>query len=468
MDRPNIVFVMADDMGWGDVGCYGAEKIPTPHIDRIAANGVRFMDAHSSAAVCTPSRYSVLTGRYCWRTRLQQWVLRGFGAPLIELNRLTVAQLLKQHGYATGAVGKWHLGLGWTARPGEPFSPDDPQETGFAVDYTAAITGGPTELGFDWWFGTSASLDMPPYCFIENDHTVGVPSAEKQWYGPQQVRGLMVEDWRDEQVDVTFARQAVGFIERNCRKRPNRPFFLYVPLSAPHRPCLPPDFMKGRSQAGPRGDMVCVVDWVVGQITSALEREGVLENTLLIVTSDNGARATCFDGNDYGHRANGPWRGQKADIWDGGHREPFVAQWPARIGTGRMCDDLICLADLMATCADMLGAELPVDAGPDSISFLSALLGKSQSPRQVLVHHSGGGMFSVRRRPWKAVFGLGSGGFSEPQSGTVQLGEPEGQLYNLEEDPAETDNLWNECPAVVAELRELLELHRRQGRSRAL
>jgi len=477
-EKPNIVFIMADDMGYGDLGCYGAEKIPTPHVDRLAAEGVRFTDAHSSSAVCTPSRYSVMTGRYCWRTRMIRGVLGGFGAPLIEPGRTTVASLLSANGYATAAVGKWHLGLDWRTGDGKPvrYAEDDParcgwRHDGFDVDYAAAITGGPTELGFDTFFGIAGSLDMPPYCFIADDHVAGTPDREKDPYRQQQRKGLMTPDWRDEEVDVTFAAKAVEFIEAHVRATPDRPFFLYLPTASPHRPCdIRPDFVRGASTAGDRGDMVVLFDWVVGQVTAALERLGVADNTLIIVTSDNGGRLTCCDGSDYGHKTNGDLRGQKADIWDGGHREPFVARWPGRIAAGATREELICLGDLLATCAAIVEAELPADAGEDSFSMLGTLLGQpSEAPaRPQVVHHSVDGMFSIRRGRWKLIDGLGSGGFPQPRRVEGGPGDPPRQQYDLGADPAEQHNAWAEQPDLVADLTALLAASLSAGRTRPM
>ncbi|MHC4253880.1 MAG: sulfatase-like hydrolase/transferase [Planctomycetota bacterium] len=295
--HPNIVFIMADDMGYGDVGCFGATKIPTPNMDRIAAEGVRFTDAHSSSAVCTPSRYSVLTGRYCWRSDLKRWVLGGFGAPLIERERPTVASFLRDHGYATFGVGKWHVGLGWTRKAGalDGMSEEEAREAagaGFDVDYAARIEGGPVDLGFDRYFGIAGSLDMPPYCFIEDDRVVGAPDREKEHYYNQQRKGMQVPGWKDEEVDVTFARKAVGFIEEHVAGAPDRPFLLYLPTASPHRPCdIRPDFVNGKSQAGDRGDMVVLFDWVVGQVLDALDRLSIADDTLVIARRPTSGRA---------------------------------------------------------------------------------------------------------------------------------------------------------------------------------
>ena len=472
-ERPNIIFIMADDLGYGDLGCYGAQKIQTPHIDRVAEQGMRFTDAHSSSAVCTPSRYSVLTGRYCWRSRLSSTVLGGFGAPLIEKERLTVASILKGHGYCTAAVGKWHLGFDWMRKDGRPLFSEDERSTeadtmkgeninGFQVDYSKPLGGGPKELGFDCFFGIAGSLDMPPYCFIENDCTVGIPEIEKHPYEAQQRQGLMTEGWKDDQVDVIFAQKAVDFIRRHVREEPETPFFLYLTPSAPHRPCLPPPFMRGRSDAGLRGDMVMLFDWVVGEVMKALRELNLSENTLVIVTSDNGARLTNFDGKDYRHRSNGDLRGGKGDIWDGGHREPFVAAWPGRIKPGSSCSKLIGLTDFTATCAAIVGANLEPKDAEDSCNLLPLLLHpeRKEEPHEAIIHHSFDGTFAARRGDWKLIDGAGSGGFSEPGRYVPAADEAPGQLYNIEDDLGETLNLWKTRTDVVEQLRELLQKYR--------
>ena len=462
-ENPNIIFIMADDMGYGDLGCYGATRIPTPNMDRVANEGMRFVDAHSSSAVCTPSRYSVLAGRYCWRSVRKRGVGGGFSLPLIDPARTTVASLLKGHGYATAAVGKWHLGLEWQAKEGQTIQPETWPDEG-KVDYSKPVIGGPTRLGFDYFFGIAGSLDMPPYCFIENDRTVGIPTEEKIPYNPQQRKGFMTQGWKDEEVDINFARKAVNFIEQQQKENSEQPFFLYLTPSAPHRPCMAPDFLKGSSQAGSRGDMVCVVDWVVGQITGTLDRLNISDNTLLIITSDNGARPCDVDGETYGHKSCGDLRGFKADIWDGGHREPFIVRWPNKIEPGSTSDETICLSDLMATCGDIVGTELSENAGEDSHSILPAFLDEPHEPiREGIVHHSLDGMFSIRQGPWKLILGRGSGGFSQPRRIDPEPGEPRGQLYNMEKDPAETNDLWSEQPQIVERLTALLDKYKQQG-----
>ena len=448
---PNIIFIMADDLGYGDLGCYGATKIPTPAIDRIAGQGMRFSDAHAASALCTPSRYAVLTGRYCWRSALQKGVLWGFSPPLIEADRPTAAALLREQGYATASIGKWHLGLGWTTTDG---SEPEPKGDGGNIDYVAPLGGGPNDLGFEYSFNIAGSLDMAPYCFIENGGVLEQPTVEKEPYNPQQRPGLMSPGWRDEAVDTTFAAQAVAWIEQQAAG--DRPFFLYLTPSAPHRPCVPPDFIKGASKAGRRGDMIALFDWLVGQIDEALQRHDLVENTLLIITSDNGAQLTDFYGNDWGHKPNGHLRGQKADSWDGGHREPLIVRWPGQVAAGSRSEQLVCLSDLMATCAAISGAEMPAGAAPDSVNLLPILQGQDLPLRQTLVHHSGSGVFSVRRGPWKLIAGLGSGGFSEPNFVAPAPGGAQGQLYNIAEDLGEQVNRWRERPDLVADLQQAL------------
>ena len=483
MDRPNIVFIMADDLGYGDLGCYGATKIPTPHIDRLANEGMRFTDAHASSAVCTPSRYSVLTGRHCWRTRRKRGVGGGFSLPLIDPARMTVASLLHAHGYATAAIGKWHVGLEWPLR--DEYVRQDQGRLDYAdphlfdseqvwhdpgcIDYEKPIAGGPTALGFDYFFGIAGSLDMAPYCFIENDRTVGIPCVEKEPYHPQQKKGLMTPGWKDEEVDVRFAEQAVAFIERCHAENPAQPFFLYLTPSAPHRPCVPPAFLEGSSQAGPRGDMVAVVDWVVSQVMETLERLGLANDTLLVLTSDNGAVLADVDGNTFDHRSCGDLRGRKADIWDGGHRVPFISRWPGHIRPGSTSEAVICLSDLLATCAGLVGEVLPANAGEDSASLLSHLFEQATAGPglRAIVHHSVFGMFALREARWKLIFGRGSGGSSEPRSIDPAPGEALGQLYDMVADVSETDNVWLAQPDLVDRMTALFDRYRRQGHGRA-
>lgn len=461
--HPNIVFIMADDMGYGDVGYYNQDsKIPTPNMDRLAKEGVRFTDAHSPSAVCTPTRYGVLTGRYCWRTLLKKGVFGGFNRPLIEDGRLTIASLLKQHGYGTACIGKWHLGMDWTSKDRtRPDGVDAYDQRN--IDFTKPITHGPKELGFDYFFGTSGcTTDDPPFCFIENDYTVGIPNMVSPVDPADEDRELlMVAGWRHEDADVTFVKKAIEFVENHVKKRPDDPFFVYLPLSVPHIPWLPPDFVKGQSRAGPRGDQVVLADWCLGQIVETLDRLKISDNTLVILTSDNGPREGVN-----GHKSAGDLRGLKGSIWEGGHRVPFIARWPGKTKAGTISDEVVCLTDLMGTCAAIVGTELPKDAGQDSYNILPALLGKKLDKpiREAIVHHSGAGVFAIRQGEWKLILESKGAGYHDgpPKPGSA------GQLYNLADDPYEKNDLWTKRPEIVKRLTKLLDKYKKQGHSRPL
>lgn len=452
--QPNVVIILADDLGIGDPGRYNAEsKIPTPHIDRLADEGMRFGDAHSPSSVCTPTRYGLLTGRYAWRTRLKRWVTNGWSPNLIDTTRLTLPKLLKDHDYVTGAVGKWHLGLGLA-------------ET---VDYTQRLRPGPIAIGFDYFYGIPASLDFDPYVFVENEGVVELPtdtieaSAMRRHGGGGFWRaGPIAPGFRHADVLPVTTEKAVAFIEEHATE----PFFLYVALPAPHTPWLPGKTFEGRSGAGPYGDFVAQVDHTVGTIAGALDRMDIADETLFVFTSDNGAHWLPSDIEAYKHYANADWRGQKADIWEGGHRVPFIVRWPGVVGPGTQSARLVSLTDVMATVAAMLGIALPQDAGEDSYNFLPALRGEDADGRAAMVHHSGDGMFAVREGQWKLILGRGSGGFTRPARHTPDHGEPIGQLYNLESDPGEQHNRYMTEPAIVARLTTHLKEVQVRGRSR--
>jgi arylsulfatase A-like enzyme len=490
-DSPNIVIILADDLGYGDPQCYNAaSKIPTPHLDAIAAKGVRFTDAHTPSAVCTPTRYGLLTGRYCWRTRLKSSVLDGFGPPLIEPKRVTIASLLKKKGYATACLGKWHLGMQWTGLDGATIGDRDPEVRGFrpgdAIDFTKAITGGPNAVGFDRYFGISASLDMPPYLWIENDRVVAqpdavMPSAREAFLST--TTGKMTSDFTLEGVLPRLKSEAVKWIG----EKKDTPFFLYLPLNAPHLPVVPNSEFTGKSQAGHYGDFVFEVDDFVGAVTAALVKNAIAENTLVLFTADNGSlfhwwkaknpadiagyriteRGNVVKG--FGHRGNAELRGTKADIWEGGHRVPFLMQWPATIPAASVSDEPVELTDLLATVAAIVGEDLPEDAGEDSYNILPAMLGEARKGpiREALVHHSLRGLFAIRQGDWKLVIGQGSGGFSQPRGMKRDPEQPDGQLYDLKNDPQETKNLYDQHPDRVAAMTALLEKYQNTGRSRA-
>ena len=451
--HPNIVFIMADDMGYGDTTCYNPDsKIPTPNMEKLAKQGIMFTDAHSPSAVCTPTRYGVLTGRYCWRSRLKRGVFGGYDRPLIEKERMTVASMLKKHGYSTACIGKWHLGMDWGRKEGADGRGQE------RVDVKKPLRNGPIDRGFDYFFGTTGCpTDDPPFLFVENDHVVGDTRITTVEHEGEEYHLLMTPGWRHEDVDITLKNKSVEFIEKNKDK----PFFLYLPLSVPHIHWLPPDSVKGKSQAGPRGDQVVLADVILGQIMDKVDELGISDNTLLIFTSDNGPREGVN-----GHKSSSKLRGQKGEIWEGGHRMPFIARWPGKIKPQTKSDETICLADLMATCAAVVGEKLGSKAGPDSYNILPALLGqKYEKPiREATIHHSGAGVFAIRQDEWKLIIGTKEGGY---HSGGPKRNAP-GQLYNLAEDPYEKNNLWDKRPEVVERLTRLLEKYKKQGHSRPL
>ena len=464
--NPNIVFILADDLGSGDLGCYNKDsKIPTPSMDRLAREGIRFTDMHSPSGVCTPTRYGLLTGRYAWRTPLKNGVLWGYSGSLIETNRLTLPKILQKRGYATAGIGKWHLG----------FQDCDPADRSAKVDYLKPLRPGPMTAGFDYFFGIPASLDMEPYLYVEDDHAVEQPTEQVEASSQQRQGGKgfwragpIAPGFKHDEVLPMITSKAVGYLERRAKDSPNKPFFLYLPLTAPHEPWQPTREFRGKSRAGDYGDFVAQVDWSIGQVLQTLDRLTFADDTLLIFTSDNGAHWTPADIDKFGHRANMHYRGQKSDIWEGGHRVPFIARWPGKIKPGTTSDQLGCLTDMTATFAALLGEKITDDVGEDSFNLLPALLAeKSVGPmRDAIVLHSGNGVFAIRQGSWKLIQGLGSGGFSQPVKVQPTSDGPKGQLYNLAEDIAETNNLYLAKPDLVERLTVVLEKYRREGRSR--
>jgi arylsulfatase A-like enzyme len=457
---PNIVFILADDLGYGDLSCLNpGSRITTPEMDRIAREGMTFSRAHSPSAVSSPTRYGILTGEYCFRTSLKTGVLTGLSPALVDPRKITSAEVLRTAGYESACIGKWHLGLDWsrndTTLPlatGDPWAPVTSN-----VDWDGSITGGPNDHGFDYSFIIPASLDIVPYCYIRNgkliapvkDTIAGCSSPRGAFWRSGDIQ----EGFELDQVLQTITGEAVKFISDRAGKR--NPFFLYLPLSAPHEPWLPASTFKNKSAAGTYGDFVTQVDSCVGEINRTLERMHLSENTIVIVTSDNGADWTAEDIAKWSHRSNWIFRGQKSDIWEGGHHIPFLVKWPARIKGGSKSDQLVCLTDLSATCSELTRySRTPAD-GPDSFSFLPALLGtKPVSPlRTSIIHHSVNGMFAITSGDWKFIDGKGSGGWS----GKGKPDDPPGQLYNLAADPGEAVNLYTDNPSKVAELKRILD-----------
>lgn len=463
--KPNIVYVLADDMGYGDLSCLNPQsKIHTTHLDRMAANGMAFTDAHASSAVCTPSRYSILTGRYNWRSRLKKHVLWGYSPPLIEPGRMTVASYLKQHGYHTAMIGKWHLGWDWSTSDGQPAALD-----GANVDFSGHVNNGPESNGFDEVYAISASLDMAPYVYVENGKVTAQPDriTRGEDTGYQWRKGPTASDFDHMDVLPNFTRRGVKYIED--RAATGEPFFLYFPLPAPHTPIIPTEEFRGKSGTNLYGDFCLMVDGVVGRLRDALERGGVAKNTIFIFTSDNGCspEANFPELAEYGHHPSYIFRGHKADIYEGGHRVPLLVEWPEGIQAGSISDETVCLGDLLATCSEIFGDTLPDDAGEDSVSNLPAWKGKTLdgSLREATVHHSIDGSFSIRKGKWKLEMCAGSGGWSDPRPGPDCEGLPPIQLYNLDTDIGERVNVYEQNPKIVEELKTLLTRYVENGRS---
>ena len=444
-DKPNILLILVDDMGYGDPGCYNpGSKIPTPHIDRLAHEGIRFTDAHAPGPLCHPSRYGLMTGCYPFRTDVSLWPKQ----PLIAKCQVTIASLLRGQGYNTAMVGKWHLGF---------------RENG----YNQPLPGGPLDCGFNSFFGLRASTDIPPYFYIRDDRAVTPPKdhiAENHSAGWSPIQGAF---WREggiapglELKDVLpkFTDEACSMIHAQAAKTPanRKPWMLYLAYPAPHTPWLPSEEFVGKSGAGMYGDFVMMVDAQIGRVLAALDETDATRETLVIFTSDNGPVWNPHDLAKYGHDTAGGLRGMKGDAWEAGHRMPFIVRWPGRVKAGTVTDQTICFTDLLATFAEIGGQPLPAGAGPDSFSILPVLedrQAKNQPIRGPIVMQAGNfSTLSIRSGDWKLIDHLGSGGFSKPAQIEAKPGGPKGQLYNLREDPSETNNLYLENPEIVTRL----------------
>ena len=453
--KPNVIVILADDVGWGDSGCYGTTKIKTPNLDALARDGMRFEDAHASAAVCTPTRYSLLTGQYSWRrdaVGLNKGVANGDSPLLIPVGSTTLPGVFKNAGYRTAAVGKWHLGFGNTA-----------------PDYNQDLTPGPLEIGFDEFFGFPATNDRIPTVFVRGHRVVGLDPADPIRYtynGPAAAKSGMSRFaagrnrigwmsggkaalWKDEDIADTFTGEAVAFIERNKDK----PFFLYFAPHDVHAPTIPHPRFLGTSGLSARADMMQELDWSVGELMKSLDQYGLANNTLVVFSSDNGAYTT----DEKGHKPNGPYRGVKSQLWEGGHRTPFIARWPGHIAPG-VSKELVCLVDLTATAAALVGAKLSADAAPDSFNLLPTLLGgKNPATRDHLILMSGKGDLAIRQGHWKYIPDLATadGWSSWKKKGADASVKP--GLYDLSADPGETKNLHREHPEISGRLAALLK-----------
>lgn len=471
-EKPNILYILADDMGYGDVSCLNPQgKLHTPNLDRLAGEGMAFTDAHASSAVCTPSRYSILTGRYNWRSARKSGVGGGYAEPLVEEGRLTVAELLRRQGYRTHCIGKWHLGLEFPPDLQELQSASLGRGDGTLATppaCTGPIRRGPVDCGFDSFFGISASLDMPPYAYIQNDRFTQLPT---QWserkrqagQGDWWRGGAAAPDFRHETVLETLTQRVL----ETMRQVSDRPYFIYFPLNAPHTPILPSKEYRGKSGLGPYGDYVLMCDGMVGKLLEQLDQSGQADNTMVVFASDNG----CSPEADYphllanGHNPSYVFRGMKSDIYEGGHRIPLLVRWPKGVRAGQVCSQMVCLTDFMATVAELLDIPLPDDAAEDSVSNLPLWRGGQQPVRETIVHHSIDGSFSIRSGPWKLELCPGSGGWSDPSYRSSTAGLPPVQLYRLDGDLRESCNLQEQCPEIVQQLRSMLLEQIQNGRS---
>ena len=478
-NRPNIVIILADDLGYGDVGVYNKDsKIPTPHLDRMAAEGTRFIDAHTPCGVCSPTRYGLLTGRYPWRTELKTQVLWPWDRPLIEKDRLTLPGLLKQHGYQTACFGKWHLGWDWATTDGSKINTQvrigdqqRPIRDQFAkkVLFEKPVGEGPVTRGFDYYFGVDLP-NLPPYTFIENDRIQQPPTEQK----PDKMfgwPGAMAPGWKLEKVLPEITRRAVAWVKEKAAK--DEPYFLYFPMTGPHTPIAPDDEYLGKSQAGRYGDFVHQCDWSAGQILNAIRASPAARDTIVIFTSDNGPENLTYPLlGEFNHMSQGSLRGAKRMLWEGGHRVPFLAWGPGRIAAGAVEKEVICLTDLMATVASLVGHTLPDAAAEDSYDIAPALFGRkrSQPIREATVHHSINNEYGLRQGDWVLIESPKSEhGAAEPAAwrtrfGIQEHGEP-AELFHLAEDLRETTNLHAQYPERVKTMRALLEQYKSAGRS---
>jgi len=457
--NPNIVFILADDLGYGDVSALNKEsKINTANLDRLAQQGVIFTDAHSSSAVCTPTRYGILTGRYNWRSTMKKGVLNGYSPALIAPERRTIATVLTDKGYQTACIGKWHLGWDW----------NNIEQGKDNVNYSKPIKNGPTTRGFDYFYGFSGSLDMDPYVYVENDRPTALPDRITQNKGMKMWRkGPTASDFDHEQTLPNLVNRAEKYIE--AKSKDTTPFFLYLALPAPHTPILPIKEFQGKSGLNPYGDFVLMVDAMVGRVMAALDKAGISNNTILVFTSDNGCSpsANFEELKAKGHNPSSIFRGHKADLFDGGHRIPCLVRWPAKVKPHTVAQT-ICLTDFFATLSEITGYQLRDNEGEDSYNILPLLLKirPQKAIREATVHHSIDGDFTIRKGDWKLLFSAGSGGWSPPKSTDKNIKLlPPYQLYNMKSDPGETKNLCDKYTAVVHELKTLMLKYINDGRS---
>ncbi len=469
--KPNIIFIFADDMGYGDVSALNAEgKIPTPHLDKMVANGLNFTDAHTSSSVSTPSRYGALTGRYNWRSPLKENVVSGFAPPLILPGRETMASMLKKAGYATACIGKWHLGWDWDFKEPVTDFEGTSVETTNMVNFDKPIKNGPIDIGFDYFYGHSCSLDIPPYVYVENDMPTSNPTEytqSKDRYGWWR-KGITGDDFDHRETLSHFTDKTIDYIESQASEE--SPFFVYLPYPAPHTPILPSEEWMGKSGLNPYADYVMMLDNEVGRLMAALEKLGMDENTIVVFSADNACSPAAKIGelHEKGHYPNYIYRGHKADLFEGGHRVPCIVQWKAGIEAGTESHQTMCITDLYATFADIVGVPICDTEAEDSYNFNPVFNDPTYDTpiRQTTIHHSFDGEFAIRMGDWKLLATASSGGWSAPRPGNLEALKdlPPMQLYNLKTDPSETTNLVNEHPEIAQKLLNTLRKEIVQGR----
>ncbi len=470
---PNIIYVLADDLGYGDIAAFNPDgKIKTPHLDQLTKDGIKFTDAHTSSAVCTPTRYSILTGRYNWRSPLKSGVLTGVSKALIPNNRTTVASLLQKNGYETAFIGKWHLGWDWALKQGDSVGGTGWNAEDFDnIDFSKPIKNGPKELGFTYSYGHSGSLDMAPYIYVENGMPTAMPNRVERdttkygWFR----EGPTSADFIHNDVTPNFFRKSFNYIQEKAKEK--KPFFLYLALPSPHTPILPIEEWQGKSGINPYADFMMQIDNHMGQLQKVIEDAGISKNTIIIFTSDNGCspQADLKILAEKGHDPSSIYRGYKADIFEGGHRVPFIVKWPNKIKPNSVSDQTICTTDLLATVADLTNTKLKDDEGEDSFSMLPLFTNANTERflRETTVHHSINGSFAIRKGKWKLIFSADSGGWSDPvPAQTHSFASPrEYQLYDLENDPSEKNNIYTNNLETAKELEKMMVDIIRNGRS---
>jgi len=472
--QPNIILILADDMGPGEPSHAGG-IIPTPTLDRMAKEGMRFTDAHTTSAVCTPTRYGILTGRYNWRSRLKRGVLfNATDKALMDPKRLNLPNFLQKAGYHTGCVGKWHLGADFERAPKNAKPDKSKRGASWQVDYSKPFKNGPVDVGFDEAFFILSSLDMAPYVYLRNNQAISLPTVNKGFphneYNKYQRIGAAAADFEASDCLADWASESRDYVKRRAKDKKKKPFFLYLPLTSPHTPITPGKKFKGKyPQYSWYADFMAETDWVVGQVLEQLEESGLDDETMVIFTSDNGFAPYVKIPKmiNAGYRPSGSFRGAKATIYEGGHRVPFLVRWPGQVKAGSVNPTTICTTDFFATFAELLDKqdEIPDNAAEDSFSFLPCLKGAKEPIRPFTIHHSISGVFAIRKGDWKLILNKGAGGGWGGSWETTKTTAKLVQLYNMKDDPGETKNLEESHPKVVKELVDDLAKAFRDGRT---